>query len=220
MHLRTAFTILFILFSFSTAGADSGKRVLIDPGHGGSDPGVSLSGSVNEKDIVLEIALMIKEELSKYKDIHVSLTRYTDAAVPSGNRINAAKSFHADMFVSIHVNAGFKKDASGYEVYYTGAGNNAGDGTTSQDIIKDMTKNKSLNKSVRLAQLIEKNMQGIFKRKSRGVREAPVLEGLTVPAVLVEVGFATNAGDRKKLLDPETRRAIAGAITKSIKEAL
>ncbi len=85
-----------------------------------------------------------------------------------------------------------------------------------------MAKNTYLNESVRLARAIEKNLSTVFPKASRGLREAPVplLEGLTVPAVIVEIGFATHPEDRKKLLDDGTRQAVAAALAKSIREVL
>ncbi len=83
-----------------------------------------------------------------------------------------------------------------------------------------MARNKSLNDSIRLAQLIQKNMDGVFPRKSRGIRDAsvPVLEGLSIPAVLVEIGFATNPEDRKKMTDGNTQNSVARALYQSIKD--
>jgi N-acetylmuramoyl-L-alanine amidase len=79
-------------------------------------------------------------------------------------------------------------------------------------------KNKYLNDSVRLAQIIQKNLDTLFPRKSRGIREAnqALLEGLTVPSLVVEVCFATNPEEKKKIISPETQSAIAKALAKSI----
>jgi N-acetylmuramoyl-L-alanine amidase len=83
-----------------------------------------------------------------------------------------------------------------------------------------MARNKYLNDSVKLAQLIQKNMDKVFPRKSRGLRDShvPALEGLLIPAVVVEIGFATNPEDRKKIVNASTQAAIAHALCQSIKD--
>ena len=83
-----------------------------------------------------------------------------------------------------------------------------------------MVKTKYLNESVRFAQIVEKNLEKVFRRKDRGLRSAPilVLDGLTIPAVVLEIGFATNIKDRKKLMDEATQKSIAGALAKSIRD--
>jgi N-acetylmuramoyl-L-alanine amidase len=80
-------------------------------------------------------------------------------------------------------------------------------------------KNKYLNDSIRLAQIIQKNLDALFPRKGRGLREAdlPIIEDLFVPALVVEMGFASNPEDKKKLLSPNTQTEIAQALAKSIK---
>lgn len=83
-----------------------------------------------------------------------------------------------------------------------------------------MAKNKYLNDSVRLAQTIQKNMEKVFPRKGRGLRDAPipVLTGLSIPAVVLEIGFATNLEDKEKIMDEKTQSAIVQALSTSIRE--
>ncbi len=137
---------------------------------------------------------------------------------PKGKRL----LWHHDqqVLVSVHVNAGFGKTSTGYELYFPGFKAAPAEQSDSKEILKDMARNKYLNESVRLAQLIQKNMSSVFPRKSRGLREAsiPVIEGLSIPAVIVEIGFATNADDRKKLMDVNTQNAVAHALCQSIKD--
>lgn len=194
--------------------------VIIDPAHGGDDSGVKVSDKEYEKDITLAIALSLKKELEKIGNIRVLLTRSSDKLVPFSDRRKIAASARGELFVSIHVNAGFGKTSSGYEVYFPGVRDAQAEQSNSKEILKDMARNKSLNDSIRLAQLIQKNMDGVFPRKSRGIRDAsiPVLEGLSIPAVLVEIGFATNPEDRKKMTDGNTQNAVARALYQSIKD--
>jgi len=126
----------------------------------------------------------------------------------------------ADCLLSLHVNAGFGKKSTGYEIYFPGFRQVASGGGESSPIIKDMARNKSLNDSVRLAQQIQSGLETVFPRKGRGLRDAPspLLDGLTIPGLVVEIGFATHTEDRKKLTEPETQRAIASAMVKGLQD--
>jgi N-acetylmuramoyl-L-alanine amidase len=222
--LRVLLSLLVLAtFALSDAVAQPQQRahvVIIDPAHGGDDGGVKLSDKEYEKDITLAIALSLKKELEKIGNIRVQLTRSSDKLVPFSERRKTAASARGELFVSIHVNAGFGKTSSGYEVYFPGVRDAQAEQSNSKEILKDMARNKSLNDSIRLAQLIQKNMDGVFPRKSRGIRDAsvPVLEGLSIPAVLVEIGFATNPEDRKKMTDGNTQNSVARALYQSIKD--
>ena len=223
--LLTMFVVIlaaFFLWTPNPAGAQSVRRVvLIDPGHGGSDAGVMIGEKASEKDVTLAIALLMKKALSG-GGIEVLLTRTTDASLSTADRVKAAATAKPDVFLSLHVNAGFDKKSRGFEVWFPGFQAAGGNGGDSKAILKDMAKNKYLNESVRLARAIEKNLSTVFPKANRGLREAPVpvLEGLTVPAVVVEIGFATHPEDRKRLLEDGTRQAVAAALAKSILEVL
>lgn len=197
--------------------------VIIDPAHGGDDRGVKLTDNQNEKDITLKIAQALQNKLQADGKTSVQLTRTDDRDVPVAERIKIVRAAAgARMLISLHINAGFGKKATGYEVYFPGfttapAGNNGAAG-----IIKDMQGNKYLNESVALAQDIMHNLQNLFPRKERGLRDAPVpiLEGLTLPAVVVEIGFATNPEDKKIITDEKEQQAVAQALDKSVREFL
>ncbi len=214
---------ILIIFPLSSAIAKSRHGqylVVVDPAHGGRDKGVELSKKFCEKDITLAIARLLKKDLDRSKNINVLLTRSADRYVSLSDRVKIAKRSDANLFISLDVNAGFGKSSSGFELYFSGfkllpAGKNA-----SEKISRDMVKTKYLNDSVRFAQTIQRNMGKIFPRKDRGLRSAPilVLEGLTIPAVVLEIGFATNIKDRKKLMDKTTQRYIAKMLSKSIRE--
>jgi len=197
------------------------KVVIIDAAHGGSDSGVGLSGGVKEKDLTLQIAQMVEKDLAQSGQFQIRLTRTADTTMSMEDRLKVIRAAKADIVVSLHVNAGFDKNSSGYEVYFPGFKSLPGGQNDSKAILKDMVKNKYLNDSVRLAQMIGKNLAVIFPHKDRGLRDAPVplLEGLTIPAVVVEMGFATNENDRNLLLNATTKQALAKALSKGIREA-
>jgi N-acetylmuramoyl-L-alanine amidase len=207
--------------SMAAAPVAPGKHiVIVDPGHGGSDAGGAPTNKLHEKDVTLMIATMLKKELDKSGNIAVMLTRSSDVELPTAERRKAISASRADIYVGIHLNAGFGKEASGYEIYFPQVTSEAAGHVDSQEIIKDMTDNRYMNDSVKLAQSIQRNIETVFPRKSRGLRSAPLVafENLTSPAVVVEIGFSTNPEDRKKLLDENVRASIARALSKSIIE--
>ncbi len=212
--------LLFLACGVSELSAASRKHlIVIDPAHGGQDTGIKLTNSVDEKDITLAVALAIRKELAEVNSLEIILTRDSDKEVSLEDRKNNIAKIKPDILLSLHTNAGFGKSASGFELYYT-------------ELNKDITKekktakgselqmaNKSFNDSVKMARIIQENLNTLFPRKSRGLRRAdlPIIDGLLVPAVVVEMGFATNSEDKKKLLSPDTQTEIAKALAKSIK---
>ena len=229
MNMRTMkrllILLMLIIFPLTDALAQPprGKHlVAIDPAHGGGDLGVNISEKEYEKNITLAISLLMKKELDKSGNVQAQLTRTSDKDVSLSERKQIVKKMQSEIFIGIHVNAGFSKHSTGYEIYFPGFKGSLSEQSDSKEILKDMAKNKYLNASVKLAQLIQKNMDKVFPRKSRGLRDSaiPSLEGLSIPAVIVEIGFATNPEDRKKILDAKTQEAIAHALCQSIKDFL
>ena len=219
------FLILLVLIIFSLTNAlaqpPRGKHsVTIDPAHGGGDLGVKISDKEYEKNITLAISSLMKNELDKSGNVLVQLTRTSDSDVSISERKQITKKMQSEVFVSIHVNAGFSKNSTGFQIYFPGFKGTSSEQSDSKEILKDMARNKYLNDSVKLAQLIQKNMDKVFPRKSRGLRDShvPALEELSIPAVVVEIGFATNPEDRKKIVDANTQAAIAHALCQSIKD--
>jgi N-acetylmuramoyl-L-alanine amidase len=198
----------------------AGKKhsVMIDPAHGGQDTGVKITDKVGEKDITLAIALALQKEFAKDDNFEIVLTRDSDKTVSLEDRRKDIAKIKPDVFLSLHINAGFSKSAAGFEIYYPGFKNLADQKKQDKGILKD-TKNKYLNDSVRLAQIIQKKLDTLFPRKGRGLREAdtPILEGMNIPAVVVELGFATNPEERKKLLSANSQSEIAITLAKGIK---
>lgn len=220
---------LLLLLGFVSSGPLFGAErpsvkdiVIIDPAHGGDDKGVKIANDQYEKDITLKIAQALQNALQAMGNVSVLLTRTADKDVTVADRVKMAQTAGARMLISLHLNAGFGKKATGFEVYFPGfskapAGNGGATG-----IIKDMEGNKHLNESVALAQSVMRNLQAVFPRKERGLRDAavPVLEGLAMPAVAVEIGFATNMEDKNIITDEKGQKSIAQALGKAIREFL
>lgn len=192
--------------------------ILLDPAHGGAETGV-MTDKLREKDLTLNIALLLRDEGKKIPDFQFRLIRSADRSLSIAERIAIAGTAKADCILSIHVNSGFGKKATGYEVYFPGFQQPvaSGDQTT---ILRDMARNKTLNDSVRLAQAMQAGLETVFPRKGRGLRDAPhpLLESANIPGVVVEIAFATHPDDRKKMTEPETQQAIARALLKGLQD--
>ena len=196
--------------------AESSKPVImIDPAHGGDDAGVAGTNDTQEKKIALAIAMAIKKELAAEKGMEVILTRESDKTVTLDERKKIISSIKPALVLSLHINAGFSKTASGFELYYPGLKNTGGN----QKSKTEDNVNKYLNDTIKLAKLVQKNLDYLFPRQGRGLREAsnPIMEGASVPILIVELGFATHADDQKKLRSEKTQMDIAKALAKSIK---
>lgn len=219
---RTAVVVLMIMFfvSATVAMAANEYLVVIDPAHGGTDKGVRLTNTIYEKDVVLSIAKQIQKEIGGKGPISVKLTRTTNKNLASSERIQMARTSKADLFVSLHVNAGFGKNSSGYEIYFPGFEKLSKQQGKSSEIVDDMVRNKYLNESVRFSQFAMRSLESIFPRQGRGLRDGPILglDRLDIPAVVIELGFATNIKNRKKLTKKNTWEDIGKALGKSIKE--
>ncbi len=213
------------------------RKIIIDPGHGGKDPGAMAFG-LKEKDIVLKVAKKVKRILRKKYKYEARLTRNTDVFLPLEERTALANTTGADLFVSIHVNAHPSKTVRGIETFYLNLATNAEamrvaarENATSthnisemQSILTDLMQNSKILESSRLAKFVQMNMISGLKKsnyqvKDHGVKKAPfyVLIGAQMPAVLAEISFITNPTDAKRLhkdsfLD-EIARQIAAGIT-------
>jgi N-acetylmuramoyl-L-alanine amidase len=198
------------------------KAIIIDAGHGGPDLGVKVADTAYEKDLNLRIALALQKELTRAGYQQVMLTRSADQEISLKDRIQLIKNNDPLLVISIHINGGFGNKSKGYEIYFPGFRTDKETRSESSAIIKDMTKNKHLNDSVRLAQYIQKYLDSVFPKENRGLREAPIplMEGINVPAVVIEVGFLTNKENRKKITDDKVQQEIAKAISRGVKEGM
>ena len=175
--------------------------VVIDPGHGGQDPGAIGIGGIRETDVVLEVSKIVEKLLSE-KGVKVSLTRGNEVDLDLSPRVSLANKINADIFVSIHANAsrGKRRDINGLETFYYRGWR---------------------------GRLLAKKIQKQILRVSpgspdRGVKQGRyyVIKNTRMPAVLVEIGFLTGRLDARRLEKSEHRKRIAYAIAKGILEYL
>ena len=178
------------------------KIVVVDPGHGGHDVGASGYG-MHEKDIVLDISNRVVSTLERDEIVKVYTTRSTDVYVERPERARFGSEY-GDLFVSIHVNAAYRNTApNGTETFFSKLNNNT-KGITSEQV----------------ANIMHKHLINDLKLTDRKVKSEnfEVLRLATVPAVLLELAFLSNAGDAVKLADNEFRERSTNAIVKGIYE--
>lgn len=218
--------------------------VVIDPGHGGKDPGAVIGG-IREKDIVLPIAEMIKEKLDATCRVKAFLTRTDDQYLSLEARTRVAGMYFADIFVSIHADSVSDRNVSGVGVYYLstrGASSKAaeilaakenapaaiiGDVSLGENpqvfsILMDLEQTKTLKDSAIFAGLMERELIQFPSLSIHGVHQAGfiVLQSIDIPSLLVEVGFISNSKERKKLLDLNHQERIADAIANACESFL
>jgi N-acetylmuramoyl-L-alanine amidase len=214
------------------------SRIVIDPGHGGHDPGAQTRG-LNEADLVLDVALRLQQLLLKASGFEVVLTRDTDVFIPLEERTAIANRAGADLFLSIHANASRNAKAHGVETYFlnfasnpdaeaVAARENSASGQTMHnlpDIVKAITLNNKLDESRDFATLVQRAMidkLGTSNKQIRdlGVRQAPfvVLIGAGMPSILAEISFLTHQQEGKLLKTPAYRQKIAEALFAGVQE--
>jgi N-acetylmuramoyl-L-alanine amidase len=207
-------------------------RIVIDPGHGGYDPGAMTDG-VSEADVVLDVATRLERLLVNQPGAEVVLTRRTNVYVPLEERTAMANRAGADLFLSIHANASEDDRARGIETYFLNfapnpaaeaiaARENAASARTMRqlpDIVKAIALNNKIDESRDFASLVQSSMMERLKRgnksvKDLGVKQAPfmVLIGATMPSILAEISFLTNPQEAALLRGTAYRQQIAEAL--------
>jgi N-acetylmuramoyl-L-alanine amidase len=208
------------------------SRIVIDPGHGGHDPGAQVKG-LDEAKLTLDVALRLEALLQKEPGIEVVLTRRTDVYVPLEERTAIANREDADLFLSIHANASRNAAARGVETYFlsfaatpeaeaVAARENsahAGEMRKLPDIIKAIALNTKLDESRDLAGMVQEALVTRLRRSNKnvrnlGVKKAPfvVLIGAGMPSVLAEVSFLTNRQELQLLKSATYKQRIAEAL--------
>ena len=209
------------------------KTIMIDPGHGGKDPGAICRG-LKEKDINLRLAKILGTIL-RQKGFKVLYTRTTDKFIPLEERTVMANTMGADLFISIHVNAHRNRRIRGIEVYYlniasskdairVAARENAVSSRKISDlqlILTDLMLNSKIKESSILASKVLNKILLTCKRyrpENNGVRQAPfyVLMGARMPAILIEIGYITNPQDRKRLRSYSYLKSLAKGVVQGI----
>jgi N-acetylmuramoyl-L-alanine amidase len=214
------------------------SRIVIDPGHGGHDPGARGKG-VTEAELVLDVALRLEKLLEKIPGVEVLLTRRTDDFIALPERTAIANREGADLFLSIHANASTVAQAHGIETYFLNFANNqsaaavaARENATSvqamgalPDLVKAIALSNKLDESRDFATQVQRSMVDRLKGSNRllrdlGVKQAPfvVLIGAVMPSVLAEISFVTNPQEAKLLKGNVYRQRIAEALFNAIRK--
>lgn len=184
-------------------GSSSGTKVIVlDPGHGGTDPGAVANG-LKEKNLTLKIASYCKSELEKYDGVRVYMTRSSDTGMEISERVNYAASLKADVLVSIHINSAANTSASGAEVYYPNSNYNSSVGNTGKKLAEAIEKKLvALGLAHRGIKIRDSESGNTYPGGSAadyyGIIRQSKLAGF--PGIIVEHAFISNAGDAKKYL--------------------
>jgi N-acetylmuramoyl-L-alanine amidase len=210
--------------------------IVIDPGHGGKEVGAIGPGGLMEKDATLTICRKLADALEAKLHARVVLTRTDDSVVSLDQRTAIANQYHADLFLSVHMNAAVVRGAKGSEVYFlsleasdelakkaaeTENANATAQRAPANDlklILWDLAQQEYLQESSRFAQNIQEEMNRVHGITNRGVKQAPfkVLVGATMPAALVEVAFITNPTEEAKIKSDEFQKTVVDALTTAV----
>ncbi|MEJ2200797.1 MAG: N-acetylmuramoyl-L-alanine amidase [Desulfuromonadaceae bacterium] len=222
----------------ASAGPPGLRRIVIDAGHGGKDPGAIGPSGTLEKDVTLKIAKQLKKQLIAEFGCDVVLTREKDIYLPLEERTAIANKVGADLFISIHANANQNHSAYGVETYYLNFSKNdqaaavaARENDITQEqlgdlelILFDLMANAKINESSRLASEIQSAMVKHLSRdyshiRDLGVRQGPfyVLVGATMPSVLVESAFISNRREESRLISRKFHEKTGAAIVQGVR---
>ena len=238
MRVGKSHLAIVLVASLYGGRVSASPLVVLDPGHGGPHPGTKSADGLEEKDLVLTIAMMVKAQLTR-NGVRVRLTRTDDRHVPLAARPAMAHKLSADAFVSIHINYAPDVDRRGWETYVLSA--EASDALTQKlltreegdeqmtnapvaasdlsFILGDLSRGRAHEQSARLAKSIQDAVEGVpGLSPSRGLRQAPfmVLTGAKIPAVLVEMGYLSNPTQAKFLSSPKGQKEAARSITRGL----
>lgn len=243
LHIRLLLLLLVLLVSAPAIMAQKNRKkqftVVIDPGHGGIDPG-ALGKRAKEKDVNMSVSKLLADMIKKkYPGIKVIFTRTTDVKIPLAKRADIANNANADLFISIHSNASKNRKANGCETFTLGAGSSAeakaaamyenevilqeenheelynfDPRSTESYIMFELIRGHDMELSVGLAEMVQKGMVKHSKLKNRGVSSAGflVLHRTVMPSILVELGFITNGSDENVIASKEGQKKLARGI--------
>ena len=219
------------------------KIIVIDPGHGGDDPGAVGKHKTQEKKVVLEIGRKLRDILNRQEGYRAFLTRDGDYYVPFKKRLKIAREYGADLFVSIHADSFRQREARGSSVYclslrgasseaarllarnenmadVIGGSPNGESSDESDPIILNMFQTNTINSSRTFGSCVIRHLDGVTKVKYRQVQEAPfiVLKLPEIPSILIETAYISNPGEEKLLRSSDFQTKIAQAIAASVTE--
>jgi N-acetylmuramoyl-L-alanine amidase len=204
------------------------RTVVIDPGHGGSDLGVIIFPATNdtpalyEKHVTLQIAKLLKTNLTQRLGVRVILTRESDEFISAESRATLANSTRADIFISLHVNKSFAAGIVGFEAYVMDYGSleqpNDPNPLSVRSQLLDFAQATYVAQSKRLAQHIVTAYQARHSGSRAEVKYAPLftLKGTTMPALHLEVGYGSNAQDQQNLAGEAFQQSLVAAISDGI----
>jgi N-acetylmuramoyl-L-alanine amidase len=214
------------------------SRIVIDPGHGGHDPGAKGKG-VTEAELVLDVALRLEKLLTAVPGVEVILTRREDEFIPLQERTAIANREGADLFLSIHANASPNAQARGIETYFLNFANNLSAAAVAArenaasgqamaalpDFVKAIALNNKIDESKDFATQVQHTMIDKLRGTNRtvrdlGVKQAPfvVLIGAAMPSVLAEISFVTNLQEARLLKSSAYRQKIAEALFSAVQK--
>jgi N-acetylmuramoyl-L-alanine amidase len=212
-------------------------RIVIDAGHGGHDSGTLGAGGIQEKDVVLDVALRLGKLLHDRLGAEIVYTRADDTFIPLETRTAIANKAQADLFISVHANSSPDASARGVEVYYLNftsdpdamnvASRENAVSTQSvhelSDLVKKIALKDKIDESRELASDVDMSLYGGLTHgnaglKDRGVKKAPfvVLIGANMPSILAEISFVTNPDDAEQLETPEYRERVAESLYRGV----
>ena len=210
------------------------RTIAIDPGHGGDDEGVHSADGAKEKDLTLTIARRLKSVIETRLGLRVLLTRDDDRSVPVDERASVANNNKSDLFISLHANGSMRPSTSGATIYVaafdrqdaqasTGGGAERvptlGGGSRDIELVPwDLAQTRHLDQSSAFAEMLQQAFHDHVPLAARPVDRAPlrVLESANMPAVLVELGYLTNAEQAKLLTNDGSQNAIVQALFEAI----
>ncbi len=217
------------------------RTIVIDPGHGGKDPGAIGVNGLEEKEVVLDVSLRLKDLIEKKLKKKVIMTRDDDVFIPLDERTLLANAKKADLFISVHANSSPKRSTQGVEVYFLGratddraievaARENATSEKAARDfqevILNDLERDFNINESLEFAHFTEnafvEKLIPKYPTHSLGVKRAPfyVLANTNMPAILAEISFLTHPAEAKRLRSSLYRQKIAEALFRGIERYL
>jgi N-acetylmuramoyl-L-alanine amidase len=217
------------------------RKIVIDAGHGGHDPGTLGHGGLQEKDLVLDVALRLQRLVREELHAEVVMTRSTDVFVPLEERTAIANAQGADLFLSIHANSSRNAAVRGVETYFlnfaqdphaesVAARENAISPATLKDLqnlVKAITLNSKIDESRDFAASVQESLIQSLRPVSsdisdRGVRTAPfyVLIGANMPSILAEIAFVSNPQEERLLRTGEHRERIARSLLEGVRAYL
>ncbi|MEA3415499.1 MAG: N-acetylmuramoyl-L-alanine amidase [Thermodesulfobacteriota bacterium] len=217
------------------------KRVVIDAGHGGFDPGAVGKSGLKEKEVTLDLAIKLHERLTREGKIKSFLTRTADYYIPLSARTVTANQFQADLFISMHINANKNRQPSGSETYFCSEKASSAEAAKVaalensvlkydepykkkqgyidiEEILFKFEQKLNWSESGEFAKTFQERFKKRLPLRSRGVHSANfyVLRRAKMPAILLETGFISNADDEAKLKQPAFREKIVDAVARGL----